>query len=163
MSENSGYGLQLRGNSYRIIVSRHDKKHYKTWRIPEGLTPRQAKIEAKKVAQKFRDEIYSDRDYNRKVTFQMFSEEFMEAKEHMDKAKTTTLSGYRYCLGKLIPLLRDFRLGDITPSVLQRSLMELTKSTWIKSSATAKPEAFAAAIKESGLTHDKLAAKCGSV
>lgn len=105
--------IRKRGkSSYQLVAySRYDesgkqKREYRTWKVPAGMTPTAAKKAAQKAADEFEDSLRGG-TYKGRIKFALFLEKwFEEYAQPVLKAKT--VDGYR----GLIPVLLD-RFGTL--------------------------------------------------
>lgn len=109
-------GIEKRGNSYRFRVYADGQSHTMSWKIPSGLTDRQAEKEALKQYDEFAKLIRLGIS-TEKMTFQELGERFLE--DIKKERKPKTVSSHRDNLKKLNSFLghrevkslirRDFR------------------------------------------------------
>lgn len=81
-----------RGNSYQLRATINGETKTTTWKIPAGLTEKQAEKQAQKEQDKF-EELVSMGINTDRITFQTVSEQFLEARK--DELKETTLQNYK--------------------------------------------------------------------
>jgi len=100
------------GTAYKITVMTgrdaqgKQKRHYKTFTPPEGLTAKQAEKAAKQAAVEFEKEIELGYHLNADQTFEEYAWYVIRLKEHSGGAKTT-LSMHEYTV-KTSPRLEAF-------------------------------------------------------
>ena len=112
-----------RGTSYRFIVSNGfdaDGKritHKKTWRPPEGMTPRQAEKAAQRAAMDFERSIEQGYSLDNKQTFAEYAAYVLELKERTG-VRPTTLDRYRDLLGRINAAIGHIKLANLRPQHL---------------------------------------------
>ena len=70
-------GMNKRGNSYRFRLCKNGVNHSMTWRIPAGMTDKQAYKEARKQYEAFEKNVIAGID-TRKMTFEQLSDRYIE-------------------------------------------------------------------------------------
>ena len=144
-------------HSYKIIVSHNGKYHYKTWRIPEGLSASKALRELEQVAIEFRDSVKSDQPPAETITFEEYSWHFLQVKRELKKVKDTTYSDYLYLLSKINPRIGHYNIEDITSRVLNDFFMEFTDAEAKETITVTGRDSLREAIKDTGYTISTLA------
>ena len=112
-----------RGTSYRFIVSNgfdsNGKRitHKKTWKPPEGLTPRQIEKAVQRAAMDFERSIEQGYSLDNKQTFAEYAAYVLELKERTG-VRPTTLDRYRDLLGRINAAIGHIKLADLRPQHL---------------------------------------------
>ena len=112
-----------RGTSYRFIVSNgfdsNGKRitHKKTWKPPEGLTPRQIEKAVQRAAMDFERSIEQGYSLDNKQTFAEYAAYVLDLKERTG-VRPTTLDRYRELLGRINAAIGHIKLADLRPQHL---------------------------------------------
>lgn len=112
-----------RGVSYRFIVSggfdTNGKRifHKKTWKPPEGLTPKQIEKAVQRAAVDFERSIEQGYSLDNKQTFAEYADYVLELKERTG-VRPTTLDRYRGLLERINAAIGHIKLADIRPQHL---------------------------------------------
>lgn len=112
-----------RGVSYRFIVSggfdTNGKRifHKKTWKPPEGLTPRQIEKAVQRAAMDFERSIEQGYSLDNKQTFAEYANYVLDLKERTG-VRPTTLDRYRGLLERINAAIGHIKLADIRPQHL---------------------------------------------
>lgn len=104
---------RIRGDSYQLRATINGVTKTTTWKIPAGMTAKQAEKQAQKEQDKFEDLCRRGIDTN-KVTFKELSDQFLTDKQ--DELKPSTLTGYYYKLSKI-----NEEIGHLDVKVLASS------------------------------------------
>lgn len=134
-----------RGTSYRFIVSNgfdaNGKRitHKKTWKPPEGLTPKQIEKAVQRAAMDFERSIEQGYSLDNKQTFAEYANYVLDLKERTG-VRPTTLDRYRDLLGRINAAIGHIKLADIRPQHLNAFYKNLAEPGLRASggSATAK-------------------------
>ena len=112
-----------RGTSYRFIVSNgfdsNGKRitHKKTWKPPEGLTPRQIEKAVQRAAMDFERSIEQGYSLDNKQTFAEYAAYVLDLKERTG-VRPTTLDRYRELLERINAAIGHIKLSDLRPQHL---------------------------------------------
>ena len=112
-----------RGTSYRFIVSggfdTNGKRifHKKTWKPPEGLTPRQIEKAVQRAAMDFERSIEQGYSLDNKQTFAEYANYVLDLKERTG-VRPTTLDRYHGLLERINAAIGHIKLADIRPQHL---------------------------------------------
>ena len=112
-----------RGVSYRFIVSggfdSNGKRifHKKTWKPPEGMTPRQIEKAVQRAAMDFERSIEQGYSLDNKQTFAEYANYVLDLKERTG-VRPTTLDRYRGLLERINAAIGHIKLADIRPQHL---------------------------------------------
>ena len=112
-----------RGTSYRFIVSNgfdsNGKRitHKKTWKPPQGMTPRQIEKAVQRAALDFERSIEQGYSLDNKQTFAEYAAYVLELKERTG-VRPTTLDRYRDLLGRINAAIGHIKLADLQPQHL---------------------------------------------
>ena len=112
-----------RGTSYRFIVSNgfdsNGKRitHKKTWKPPEGMTPRQIEKAVQRAAVDFERSIEQGYSLDNKQTFAEYAAYVLDLKERTG-VRPTTLDRYRDLLGRINAAIGHIKLSDLRPQHL---------------------------------------------
>lgn len=112
-----------RGTSYRFIVSggfdTNGKRifHKKTWKPPEGMTPRQIEKAVQRAAVDFERSIEQGYSLDNKQTFAEYAAYVLDLKERTG-VRPTTLDRYRELLGRINAAIGHIKLSDLRPQHL---------------------------------------------
>jgi len=124
--------LVRRGPSYRIIVSMgydvkgKQVKRTKTWRIPSGMTDKQARKEAEKQAVLFEEECKGG-TISAVVKFQVFAEQWFEDHAKLNY-RPSTMTRTRQIAERVYPVLGYKRLDKITAHDIQMFINSLAQN-----------------------------------
>lgn len=158
VSHYRGYGIRQQSKgSYQIIISHNGKKHYKTWKVPEGLSESKALRELETVARDFRDEIKSNSPPKQDITFEEYSRLFLRTKKTSQKVKATTYSDYENLLIKINGHIGKMNICDITTRDLNVFFLKLTDEDAKAVIAVSGKDNLRDAIKSAGYTIKALA------
>ena len=112
-----------RGTSYRFIVSNgfdsNGKRitHKKTWKPPQGMTPRQIEKAVQRAAMDFERSIEQGYSLDNKQTFAEYAAYVLELKERTG-VRPTTLDRYQELLGRINAAIGHIKLADLRPQHL---------------------------------------------
>ena len=112
-----------RGTSYRFIVSNgfdsNGKRitHKKTWKPPQGMTPRQIEKAVQRAALDFERSIEQGYSLDNKQTFAEYAAYVLDLKERTG-VRPTTLDRYRDLLGRINAAIGHIKLADLRPQHL---------------------------------------------
>ena len=112
-----------RGTSYRFIVSggfdSNGKRitHKKTWKPPQGMTPRQIEKAVQRAAVDFECSIEQGYSLDNKQTFAEYAAYVLDLKERTG-VRPTTLDRYRELLGRINAAIGHIKLSDLRPQHL---------------------------------------------
>ena len=112
-----------RGTSYRFIVSNgfdsNGKRitHKKTWKPPQGMTPRQIEKAVQRAAMDFERSIEQGYSLDNKQTFAEYAAYVLDLKERTG-VRPTTLDRYRDLLGRINAAIGHIKLADLRPQHL---------------------------------------------
>ena len=112
-----------RGTSYRFIVSNgfdsNGKRitHKKTWKPPEGMTPRQIEKAAQRAAMDFERSIEQGYSLDNRQTFAEYAAYVLDLKER-DGTKAKTLDRYKELMIRINQAIGHLKLADIRPQHL---------------------------------------------
>lgn len=112
-----------RGTSYRFIVSNgfdsNGKRitHKKTWKPPEGMTPRQIEKAVQRAAMDFERSIEQGYSLDNKQTFAEYAAYVLDLKER-DGTKAKTLDRYRELMIRINQAIGHIKLADLRPQHL---------------------------------------------
>ena len=121
-----------RGTSYRFIVSNgfdaNGKRitHKKTWKPPEGMTPRQIEKAMQRAAMDFERSIEQGYSPDNKQTFAEYAEYVLSLKERTG-VRATTLDRYRDLLVRINAAIGHLKLSDIRPQHLNAFYKNLSE------------------------------------
>ena len=121
-----------RGTSYRFIVSNgfdsNGKRitHKKTWKPPEGLTPRQIEKAVQRAAMDFERSIEQGYSLDNKQTFAEYANYVLDLKERTG-VRPTTLDRYRGLLERINAAIGHIKLADIRPQHLNAFYKNLSE------------------------------------
>ncbi len=167
------------GTAYKITVMTgrdaqgKQKRHYKTFTPPEGLTAKQAEKAAKQAAVEFEKEIELGYHLNADQTFEEYAWYVIRLKEHSGGAKTT-LSMHEYFMERIVSAFGYMKLQDIRPQHLNNFYRELAKPETRKTGDIARPivdfhdllekrkMSHGAFARESGISHTMVTRLCRS-
>lgn len=113
-----------RQGSYQLRATINGVTKTRSWKIPDGLTAKQAEKQALKEQAKFEEMLRNGINVD-KVTFKEVSEQFLEARK--DELKPTTLQFYSDCLKLIYPHLGHFEIKAITKPILRDYIESLKK------------------------------------
>ena len=156
-----------RGTSYRFIVSggfdSNGKRifHKKTWKPPEGLTPRQIEKAVQRAAVDFERSIEQGYSLDNKQTFAEYAAYVLDLKERTG-VRPTTLDRYRGLLERINAAIGHIKLADIRPQHLNAFYKNLAEPGLRAGggSATAKMD-IAKWLKENKKTRASIAEAAG--
>ena len=112
-----------RGTSYRFIVSggfdSNGKRitHKKTWKPPEGLTPKQIEKAVQRAAVDFERSIEQGYSLDNKQTFAEYADYVLDLKQRTG-VRPTTLDRYRDLLVRINAAIGHIKLADLRPQHL---------------------------------------------
>ena len=112
-----------RGTSYRFIVSNgfdsNGKRitHKKTWKPPQGMTPRQIEKAVQRAALDFERSIEQGYSLDNKQTYAEYAAYVLDLKERTG-VRPTTLDRYRDLLGRINAAIGHIKLADLRPQHL---------------------------------------------
>ena len=86
----------------------------KTWKPPEGMTPRQIDKELERQKVLFEQEVKQCASYNANITFEEFSKKWIDEYAYQ-KLAPMTLSNYKYFLIRINKAIGHIKLVDIKP------------------------------------------------
>ena len=121
-----------RGTSYRFIVSNgfdsSGKRitHKKTWKPPEGMTPRQIEKAVQRAAMDFERSIEQGYSLDSKQTFADYAAYVLDLKER-DGTKAKTLDRYRELMIRINQAIGHIKLADLRPQHLNAFYKNLSE------------------------------------
>lgn len=121
-----------RGASYRFIVSNgfdsSGKRitHKKTWKPPEGMTPRQIEKAVQRAAMDFERSIEQGYSLDNKQTFADYAAYVLDLKER-DGTKAKTLDRYRELMIRINQAIGHIKLADLRPQHLNAFYKNLSE------------------------------------
>ena len=121
-----------RGTSYRFIVSNgfdsSGKRitHKKTWKPPEGMTPRQIEKAVQRAAMDFERSIEQGYSLDNKQTFADYAAYVLDLKER-DGTKAKTLDRYRELMIRINQAIGHIKLADLRPQHLNAFYKNLSE------------------------------------
>lgn len=121
-----------RGTSYRFIVSggfdSNGKRifHKKTWKPPEGMTPRQIEKAVQRAAMDFERSIEQGYSLDNKQTFADYAAYVLDLKER-DGTKAKTLDRYRELMIRINHAIGHIKLADLRPQHLNAFYKNLSE------------------------------------
>ena len=121
-----------RGTSYRFIVSNgfdaSGKRitHKKTWKPPEGMTPRQIEKAVQRAAMDFERSIEQGYSLDNKQTFAEYAAYVLDLKER-DGTKAKTLDRYRELMIRINQAIGHIKLADLRPQHLNAFYKNLSE------------------------------------
>lgn len=121
-----------RGTSYRFIVSggfdSNGKRifHKKTWKPPEGMTPRQIEKAVQRAAMDFERSIEQGYSLDNKQTFADYAAYVLDLKER-DGTKAKTLDRYRELMIRINQAIGHIKLADLRPQHLNAFYKNLSE------------------------------------
>ena len=121
-----------RGTSYRFIVSggfdSNGKRifHKKTWKPPEGMTPRQIEKAVQRAAMDFERSIEQGYSLDNKQTFAEYAAYVLDLKER-DGTKAKTLDRYRELMIRINQAIGHIKLADLRPQHLNAFYKNLSE------------------------------------
>lgn len=156
-----------RGTSYRFIVSggfdSNGKRifHKKTWKPPEGMTPRQIEKAVQRAAMDFERSIEQGYSLDNKQTFAEYAAYVLDLKDR-DGTKAKTLDRYRELLIRINQAIGHIKLADLRPQHLNAFYKNLAEPgiRLGAGTATAKID-LAAWLKENKKTRAGIAEAAG--
>lgn len=123
-------GIEKRGNSYRFRFYYEGEAHSKSWKIPAGMTPKQAEKEAQKRYAEFENLVRLGIS-TEKMTFEQLGNRFLE--DIKDTHKPKTVSTYREHLNKINRYLGNREVKSIIRRDIRDFIKEMEKPYITKS------------------------------
>ena len=117
-------GMNKRGNSYRFRLCKNGVNHSMTWRIPAGLTDRQAYKEARKQYEAFEKNVIAGID-TRKMTFKQLGDRFIE--DRKTELKPKTVLSYKESLNKINKHIGSIEVRELKRCTIRDFIKEMEK------------------------------------
>lgn len=156
--------------SYRFYYYGNDpntgkrKQYYQTWKVPKGLSNKQVELERKKA------EIEFIKDCEKKsngtfiqetnITFGEYSKQWLERILTRNEDSYSYYVRSEYSLKTINEYFGNYRLNQITPSMIQKFYDYLCERTYTKEIVTVK-KSILELVEPKELNKTKLAADCG--
>lgn len=122
-----------KGISYKITVTigrtadGKQKRHYMTYRPPEGAKERDIKRELQKIVAEYENALFTESyQPDSKITFSEYAEYVYKLKERSG-AKPSTMMGFKYRLEKVFPIIGNMQIVDIRPKHIN-TVIDILKS-----------------------------------
>ena len=106
-----------RGTSYGFDSNGKRITHKKTWKPPEGMTPRQIEKAVQRAAMDFERSIEQGYSLDNKQTFAEYAAYVLDLKER-DGTKAKTLDRYRELMIRINQAIGHIKLADLRPLLL---------------------------------------------
>ena len=155
-----------KGPVYKIevfvgMMNGRQKKRYKTFKPPKGVSESRADQLAYQEAARFEDMVRNGDNFDSNQTFADFARYVIDCKKVSGK-RNNTLRSYEYMLKRVLPALGAIRVKDLRAAHLTEFYAQLRKpgTRHDKAYAVAK-ETLVSECRKQGFSQEKLAKKTG--